>query len=996
MNILVSRKKREKVSRGVRAFQNIPSLSHKTLFVVLLLFLLGGNAWAVKPACLDSDENGRIAMQDALLAMDNAAELQDSEQEGRLEDVIMTLMILTGQAVSMTDTDSDGTVDYCDQCPQDPNKTVPGNCGCGVMDVAGDSDCSGIADASFIIGGGNEMYLQLVQAESPQLKITNALTPAFIKDRLLPADGKAQIYSFSNGSGIIGDNEPITAAATLTVTPETGSDYALDYTVAVNSNPFVRLENETGGTSWHDTIQEAIDSGADNAAITLWPGTYLESIDLGQKNMTISSTDPTDEETRDATIITGAGAATITIGGNQDHSTIITGLNISGNTTDRGILIVDAGPTITKNRIAGNTSDLGAGIEVDDRTTPAGTPEILPLITENLIENNAAKRGGGIHIRPDRTAIIARNTVRFNSAEIAGGGIYVVEGGRVKNEEGDYWQAHRLPGTTSSIADIEGVEETNIISGNTRDSSSTADASQIYYRATPSGLITASVAHIGLNKIVVEGTFSSGDILRLFADASSSSELDRATFESGNSISISREVEPDSTFYVSLQHGATEVYAQSDRRQAITVATPKTAPSLIIPTDNETDVERPVVILWGESGGAEGGYRIYLGTDEGNMALLDSVPAGQWQYGLNSLEANTKYYWKVAAVDQYGATKMSDVWSFTIFTFEQGKGYEVDPYVVKTADQLDAVRNYTSTDIYFKQSADIDLSSYSNWTPIADFKGHYDGQGYRISNLNISLIQDNLGLFGNTEGAELTDIHLDNVSIQSSAYDCIPVNVGPLVGYADSTTIVDCHASGTVNAPASDNVGGLVGYSYSLSITSEIALSSSTCTVNGRYDVGGLVGDVHNKVAMRRSFATGNIVAEGTVGGLVGLYESAGKMENCYARGNVTATQSGQVGGLIGRVNAGDDISNCYSTGQVIFSEGASYTGGLIGRYYGAGLYSLYWDTQTSGMTTSDGGHGRTTDEMKNRSKFFGWNFDDIWEMGSSNDGYPYLRNNQP
>lgn len=43
-----------------------------------------------------------------------------------------------------TDTDGDGTIDYCDDCPDDPDKTDPGFCGCGFID--GDSDGDGIVD----------------------------------------------------------------------------------------------------------------------------------------------------------------------------------------------------------------------------------------------------------------------------------------------------------------------------------------------------------------------------------------------------------------------------------------------------------------------------------------------------------------------------------------------------------------------------------------------------------------------------------------------------------------------------------------------------------------------------------------------------------------------------------------------------------------------------------------------------------------------------------
>lgn len=38
------------------------------------------------------------------------------------------------------DSDADGTIDDCDGCPGDPEKTSPGVCGCGVTDADSDSD----------------------------------------------------------------------------------------------------------------------------------------------------------------------------------------------------------------------------------------------------------------------------------------------------------------------------------------------------------------------------------------------------------------------------------------------------------------------------------------------------------------------------------------------------------------------------------------------------------------------------------------------------------------------------------------------------------------------------------------------------------------------------------------------------------------------------------------------------------------------------------------
>ena len=49
-----------------------------------------------------------------------------------------------GCGVADTDTDGDGVADCNDGCPADPNKTAPGVCGCGVADT--DTDGDGVAD----------------------------------------------------------------------------------------------------------------------------------------------------------------------------------------------------------------------------------------------------------------------------------------------------------------------------------------------------------------------------------------------------------------------------------------------------------------------------------------------------------------------------------------------------------------------------------------------------------------------------------------------------------------------------------------------------------------------------------------------------------------------------------------------------------------------------------------------------------------------------------
>ncbi len=57
---------------------------------------------------------------------------------------------------SDTDADNDGTADCNDSCPTDPNKIVPGQCGCGVSDNNVDSDGDGVLDCADQCPGGDD------------------------------------------------------------------------------------------------------------------------------------------------------------------------------------------------------------------------------------------------------------------------------------------------------------------------------------------------------------------------------------------------------------------------------------------------------------------------------------------------------------------------------------------------------------------------------------------------------------------------------------------------------------------------------------------------------------------------------------------------------------------------------------------------------------------------------------------------------------------------
>ncbi len=245
----------------------------------------------------------------------------------------------------------------------------------------------------------------------------------------------------------------------------------------------------------------------------------------------------------------------------------------------------------------------------------------------------------------------------------------------------------------------------------------------------------------------------------------------------------------------------------------------------------------------------------------------------------------------------------------------------------------------------------------AGFAPVGDnstnFTGTFDGLGHTITGLYINRPStDYVGLFGYTNAATIRNVGLVSGSVTGSNY------VGGLMGY---------------------NYGGTISNSY----------NTGNVTSSGSYSyVGGLVGWNHG--AITNSYSTGTVTGTNHyyyVGGLVGWI--SGTISNSYSTGAVTGTNG--VGGLAG-VNHYSTISNSYSTGSVTGTNGV---GGLVGyNNYGGAITNSYWDTETSGQTTSDGGTGLTTVQMKQQASFSGWDFTNVWgiDEGAS---YPYLRANE-
>jgi hypothetical protein len=322
--------------------------------------------------------------------------------------------------------------------------------------------------------------------------------------------------------------------------------------------------------------------------------------------------------------------------------------------------------------------------------------------------------------------------------------------------------------------------------------------------------------------------------------------------------------------------------------------------------------------------------------------------------------------------------------------FSGGSGTQTDPYLIANPDNLsDVTSNPRLLDKHFKLIADIDMGSADSMPLIGTrqcpFTGVFDGDGHGIYNptvINVTDFDDYMGLFGCLDyGAQVRNLVLSVRMIEQEA-----ITVGGLVGYLNQATVENCHISGEVTGRS--YVGGLVGYNY----RGVIMNCSTDVEVTGYNAIGGLAG--FNGGTLNCCFSVGRIDGTYHVGGFTGY--NTGMITNCYSSGSVIAEF--QVGGFLG-YNSGTLI-RCYSTGMV---DGYDHdlAGGLLGQRGGNSYISgCFWDTQTSGRTTSAGGYDKTTAEMQTADTFLevGWDFvdetdngsEDIWWIEEGSD-YPRL-----
>ncbi len=96
--------------------------------------------------------------------------------------------------------------------------------------------------------------------------------------------------------------------------------------------------------------------------------------------------------------------------------------------------------------------------------------------------------------------------------------------------------------------------------------------------------------------------------------------------------------------------------------------TPPTAPQLLEPANESTDVSRSSVELtWSRASDAEGYFVhvVFLGESPTSLKPVAEVSQHSSSYTLRGLKPNATYYWKIAAMDYMGLMNSSEVFCFT-------------------------------------------------------------------------------------------------------------------------------------------------------------------------------------------------------------------------------------------------------------------------------------------------------------------------------------------
>ena len=248
----------------------------------------------------------------------------------------------------------------------------------------------------------------------------------------------------------------------------------------------------------------------------------------------------------------------------------------------------------------------------------------------------------------------------------------------------------------------------------------------------------------------------------------------------------------------------------------------------------------------------------------------------------------------------------------------------------------DSAGRKENANIVFKQSHDLNAETISNFQPVAGqntsssttsydatlyawFGGTYDGQSYKIQELNITSDSFTVGLFGVTVDADIRNTIL--YSTKGAVIQRLDTDKNHVGGYS---------------------IGGLVGVAYDYTReenSSYTARAIRNCSIAGYTIIDNSANDMG--------------LGEANVGGLTGVANI--NVDQCSSTANITINSTSypaewgafiRVGGITGGLK--DTITNCYSGGKITVGQET-----LDATYTGHGQKDTVW-TRDSHVSVND------------------------------------------
>ncbi|SHN73242.1 cell wall-binding repeat-containing protein [Desulfitobacterium chlororespirans] len=298
--------------------------------------------------------------------------------------------------------------------------------------------------------------------------------------------------------------------------------------------------------------------------------------------------------------------------------------------------------------------------------------------------------------------------------------------------------------------------------------------------------------------------------------------------------------------------------------------------------------------------------------------------------------------------------------------YSHGKGTEADPYIIFTAEELNALRYHVDEkDMYIELGGDIDLGVYpyntgEGWVPIEASIKKFDGKGHLIRNLYINRPNEDYQALLRRVGSGIQNVGLLDVKVTGRQH-------------------VAALTMGT------QFIGSVL----------------VTGNISGEHQVSGIADDV---MQISRSMVRAAVSGGDETSGLV---RNAWDVSNCYASGKISGTDkiggltlgagyfSGNVSDFSAITGSGKDISrmalSIYPQGMI--DKNLAYDGMLYKLTPGDNGSTVFPRMPDSIGSNNLDGENKTAAELSEQATYEelgpGWNFDTTWSMV---DGRPELK----